>query len=412
MNYRKKIPRASNTSRVFGPDDPRMEANSRRMARDNARATRAEATAPKGVSAESGEGDSGLRLSKNGTLLGSVPGIDLNERNGVDVRIIKLDDKAVVEMSLSDGDYGDITISQKGGLISVNDAAVLTQARLGLQDIAYTADATDILTGIMDTARLGTGTADDTTYLRGDQTWSHIEVVRFPVKNTSGVTILKGYPVYATGSVGASGQVEVAAADATVSIPTKMPAIGILEEELIDNAEGFAVSLGIIRGLDTSTYSINSPLYVAAGGGLTATRPLDAGQLVQNIARVVRSHLNTGEILVLGPGRTNDVPNYNEGVLVGRGSTGGDGPLDEITLGNNLNLTGKVLSIKDGTRGDVVVSSSGDTWTIGTATVTIPKISATGTPSASTYLRGDGTWATVSGGGSVGSIQRIVSLRI
>jgi len=364
------------------------------------------------VPSEGGSGDSGLRLSKNGTLLGSVSGIDLNERSGIGLFIVKLDDKAVVEMSLSDGDYGDITIGQNGGSISVNDAVVLTQARLGLQDIAYTADATDILTGIMDTARLGTGTADDSTYLRGDQTWSHIEVVRFPVKNTSGVTISKGHPVYATGSVGASGQVEVAAANATVSIPTKMPAIGILEEELIDNAQGFAVSLGIIRGLNTSTYNINSPLYVAAGGGLTATRPLDAGQLVQNIARVVRVHANTGEILVLGPGRTNDVPNYNEGVLVGRGSTGGDGPLDEITLGNNLNLTGKVLSIKDGTRGDVVVSSSGDTWTIGTATVTMPKISATGTPSASTYLRGDGTWATVSGGGSVGSIQRIVSLRI
>jgi hypothetical protein len=32
--------------------------------------------------------------------------------------------------------------------------------------------------------------------------------------------------------------------------------------------------------------------------------------------------------------------------------------------------------------------------------VTVAKVSATGTPSATTYLRGDGTWATVSGGGS------------
>ena len=51
--------------------------------------------------------------------------------------------------------------------------------------------------------------------------------------------------------------------------------------------------------------------------------------------------------------------------------------------------------ITDGDKGDITVSGSGATWNIDASTVGITELSATGTPSASTYLRGDNTWATV-----------------
>jgi hypothetical protein len=59
--------------------------------------------------------------------------------------------------------------------------------------------------------------------------------------------------------------------------------------------------------------------------------------------------------------------------------------------------------ISDGDKGDITVSGSGATWTIDNSVVTVAKISATGTPSATTFLRGDGSWSTPSGGGGGGS---------
>ena len=120
------------------------------------------------------------------------------------------------------------------------------------------------------------------------------------IKNTSGVTIAKGTPVYATGSVGTSGEIEVAAADHTNS--AKMPSIGITDAQLIANAEGNAVVVGEITGLATNSYAINQELFVGTSGLLGA---LPTTGEAQSIAVVSRVHASTGIIVVNAQARLN-----------------------------------------------------------------------------------------------------------
>ena len=159
---------------------------------------------------------------------------------------------------------------------------------------------------------IGTTTPESTLEVNGILTANHIHgniagAVYLHVKNTSGVTIPAGSPVYATGSVGASGATEVAISDADVA--STMPALGIVDSQLVANAEGHATVLGVAKGLDTSAWSVNDSLYVSTSGGLTNVRPTGASELVQKIGRVIRVNASTGEVLVLGAGRSNDVPN-------------------------------------------------------------------------------------------------------
>jgi hypothetical protein len=114
------------------------------------------------------------------------------------------------------------------------------------------------------------------------------------VKNTSGGTLPANTAVYATGSVGDTDRIEVAACDPTN--PAKMPAIGLLTAALANNAEGDAIILGELRPTNTSSYALGDELYVGAGGALVNTIPVSG--TVQHVGSVARVHASTGTIVV------------------------------------------------------------------------------------------------------------------
>jgi hypothetical protein len=129
------------------------------------------------------------------------------------------------------------------------------------------------------------------------------------VKNVSGGFLSKGTPVHSVGTAGF--QVEVIAADA--GDPTKMPATLILAQDLNDEGEGLGIAIGAIQGVNTTGLSAGDPVWVAVGGGFTQTKPTGSA-LIQNLGIVTKIGTNGGGI-VLGAGRSNDVPNLPPNTL-------------------------------------------------------------------------------------------------
>jgi len=140
---------------------------------------------------------------------------------------------------------------------------------------------------------------------------SEASLVRLQVRYSEAVT--KGDPVYVSGFHGSSGSVIMSKADSDDA--AKMPAFGLADADYAQNATGYAISLGNLVDLNTSSYSVGDTLYVASGGGLTSTKPSTQAKLIQNVGTVSRSNANNGQVEVTATGRSNDVPNLNDGYI-------------------------------------------------------------------------------------------------
>ena len=133
------------------------------------------------------------------------------------------------------------------------------------------------------------------------------------VKNVSGGTLTKGTPVHVTGSTG--NLAEVIAADAA----TNYPAHFVLNEDLADDAEGLGIALGFINNVDVpdaSIYSEGDTVYLGTSGGWTTTKPTGTNA-IQNLGIIIKVNTSTNKIsgVIMGAGRSNDVPNIPHGQI-------------------------------------------------------------------------------------------------
>ena len=262
-----------------------------------------------------------------------------------------------------------------------------------------------------------------TTDGAGTLTWDFSTKTVLNIKNVDTVPLTIGMAVHVVGVQGAElYQVE----RADYNDPAKMPAIGLIKEDSIAvNGQGHAIMVGDIKGYNTQAagWSINDPLYVDGAGVLTNTRPTGSG-LVQKIANV-GSVANNGQIVVVGAGRSNDLPNIpTDNIWVGdingvpqavestgylSGSfallNGGNTFSGNQTINGNLGLNG------DGINNQVLVVNE-QTGTSGSIGMFLNNFGGSSQPTLffggdNAYFQSNGNFTIENspGGGGTGSIQ-------
>ena len=349
---------------------------------------------------------------------------------------------------VSDGDYGDISVTNSGATWNIDADTV------GLTELS------------------ASGTASSTTYLRGDNTWA-------TVSGGGGATytiealLSPGIQLLDDGNAGASNRIFFNAGDGmSVTRTSTSPhtiefEASVALNDLTDVDTTGAENGKIIKHNGTSwviaddaTSSSNTGGTVTSviagtglsGGTITTTGTIALNATLDNLSDVTLGTVSEGKILKYtsgswsaedgGGGGISGITIKDETTTLSTDATtikfagagvqaSGSGSEKTVTVpggiqvqnnGANLsttcfqiNFTGggvtasgtdatKTINIpggvSDGTYGDIQVSSSGTNFQIKENTISTTELSASGTANSTTYLRGDNTWQTVSGGAS------------
>ena len=322
-------------------------------------------------------------------------------------------------VGVTDGNKGDITVSNDGGTWLLNT-----------RDIA----ASNITSGTVSTARLGSGTANSTTYLRGDNTWAIVDGPggSLPPNGTYGdidvtdsgatwtigdgnVTHAKYQTIAANSVLGTAGS-----SGAPTELPCTATGRGILAASSPAAARG-VLSLGDLATLnEVSTAEIapqavthsryqqiaaDTILGVAGTPGVPQelTCTANGRQIIASVnAAATRAWLNVPTV----------AHSHGEGEITSVSATaingGGGGVLSTAKLGTGTPTAGLFLR-GDGTWSSslagspVLTTSSGlNASQLTTGLVPNRAVLGTGTANGTTFLRGDGAWAVPPGAPGTG----------
>jgi len=224
------------------------------------------------------EGQIGLNLT-DGTL-------HFKKANGVYVNI-----------SEGGGGLTDIvqdTTPQLGGNLDVNGNSIVSASN---GNISITPNGTGSVVLDGSAWPQDQGIADQVliTDGAGQTSWSVIKTIHSLVYNADSVTINKGQPVYLFGANGANPSVKLAN---NVGDTASATTYGLANETIAAGATGEIVTQGLIKNVDTSTYTSGDILYLGStAGSLTTTKPYGGNHLVY-IGVVTSVNAVSGRILV------------------------------------------------------------------------------------------------------------------
>ena len=180
------------------------------------------------------------------------------------------------------------------------------------------------------------------------------------VRNNTGATITNGTPVIITGS---HGNIAPTIAPANAASDTNSRVVGLATHDIENNSFGYVTTYGIVRGIDTSSFSDGDEIFLStAPGSLTVTCPVIPNYCAP-IGYVIRSHAANGSVLVelgkhkLGGGDLKSEANLNlQGIpfVSAVGSDRSGGLLTDANLVYNsgvqeLNLGTGGIRFSDGT---------------------------------------------------------------
>ena len=193
------------------------------------------------------------------------------------------------------------------------------------QDLFYVVDVSDttddptgsskgitrdeILTNIN---QLDFNTTATTTHLEGRISWNdtlktlevdtensdvqlkvgHEMVIR--VNNQTGGVLSKGRAVYINGEQGNRPTVTYGT---YTGDSTSAAIVGLIADDIPNNQNGYVIVAGLLEGIDTSSYTSGTPLYLFTGGTLTSTKPQAPNHDVR-IAKVVVQDATIGSLYV------------------------------------------------------------------------------------------------------------------
>jgi hypothetical protein len=218
---------------------------------------------------------------------------------------------------------------------------------------------------------LGLGTGDDVVFntVTADFIGDLTGAIHVQGKNDTGGTLTKGTPVYISGQVAEGQQFTIGVADSDGS--GTMPSIGVLSADVNNNAMGDIVTHGKLIGIDTSSFTVGDELFIGSSGTLVNTPPTGESNLLQKIAKVIRVNATDGQIYIMGAGRTNAVPNLDEGKIFAGDANNQAVTTDVIdvniasnlvTINDDLTVTGVVRTNELDAQADLVWNTAEEVW--------------------------------------------------
>jgi hypothetical protein len=140
----------------------------------------------------------------------------------------------------------------------------------------------------------------------GNLSLQYVKTIYEEIVNGESTPLVKGTPVYVSGSQGAASIVF----RADPLVPSKMPVVYIVADTLAASETGKGIALGLIKGIDTTGFPAGTEIYLAPGGGWTSTRP--TGSSIVQVLGYVTKEGNGGQGVVLNSGPAN-LPNLPSG---------------------------------------------------------------------------------------------------